>query len=112
VRFLVDLAAIDRPRTKQRFSNVANDKRRFHDLVREHGFPAAPVLAVFHEKVEWIDERELPRRDLFVKPISGTLSIGASTPAPIATRSTNPQSRFRPHSIFRGIRARACPATT
>jgi len=78
VRFLVDLAAIDRPRTKQRFSNVANDKRRFHDLVREHGFPAAPVLAVFHEKVEWIDERELPRRDLFVKPISGTLSIGAS----------------------------------
>jgi len=78
VRFLVDLVTMDRPPTKDRFSNVANDKRRFHDLVGGQGLPAAPILAVFGKDVEWVDERALPERDLFVKPVSGTLSIGAS----------------------------------
>lgn len=77
-RFLVDLSTMDRPVTDHRFSNVANNKREFHDLVRAHGFPAAKMLAVFDKDIEWIEARELPGQDLFLKPVSGTLSIGAS----------------------------------
>lgn len=81
IRFLIDLVSFAQRRdVVSRFSVLANDKLEFHDFLRKNRFPVAEIIAHFSEGT--MDHEEyplhLPKQDLFLKPVSSTLSIGAS----------------------------------
>ena len=79
--FVLDLVSLGTAANagQQRFSQVVEDKKRFHDFLRASGLPSAPMIVTFDKDVLWEQEERLPKQDLFLKPLRGCLSQGATT---------------------------------
>jgi hypothetical protein len=58
---------------------LLNDKEKFRDLCEQAGVSTAPVFAVFSAgDVRWSGVQQLPKQDLFLKPLRGGGGYGAA----------------------------------
>jgi len=83
IMFLANLASLaQRQKTTRRYpvTTITNNKLEFNDFLKRNNYPASEIIAHFSlGNVEWAEHPIcLPKQDLFIKPVRGNRSIGAS----------------------------------